>query len=120
MRTLKRIFGWVRPAYYLRAYIIGAIFLGGYFLLRRQATASEIAQNGMLPFLAICTLLFPFSKLVWDEFKALMRGDTITIMPLLWSVAGKLIINLMLWIFAPFVAPFGLLYLWFRSRHDVV
>ncbi|MFT4091757.1 MAG: hypothetical protein QM645_13565 [Asticcacaulis sp.] len=112
----SRIFGALRPAYLIRAWLIGAAFLALIIWLSLRASAGTQSPTIPLIYFSVCTLLFPFAKLCWDELRNLLMGDNIVFLPavLVWPL--KLIINIMLWGFAVFIAPFGLLYLWFRTR----
>jgi len=60
--------------------------------------------------------LFPFAKLVWDELKALALGDAFLISPIVFLYPAKFLINITLWGFALFIAPFGVGYLWFKTK----
>lgn len=114
MQFLRRIFGSVDRAYLTRAYIIGiAIFALYAFGLSRGAQPAPLA---IWLVLAVDTLLFPFSKLVWDEVMALLLGRNMFILPAMFLMLAKLVINVALWAGAIFVAPLGILWLWYRSR----
>ena len=117
MNFLKRVFDGVKPAYLIRAYIIGAAFFGLFLYI----AIAGLSQAGtvrpvQIVMMAICTLLFPFAKLVWDEVMELMRGRTFYVMPMLPLLFVKFVINGVLWACAPLIAPLGILYIWFRTR----
>ncbi|MGU3575655.1 hypothetical protein ACLBWZ_08980 [Brucellaceae bacterium C25G] len=114
---LGRIINGVERRYLIRAWLIGACF----FAL--MAVVAFQGKNGVqivpLLYFAVCTLLFPFSKLVWDELKNLIMGQNIFFMNALILMVLKLFINALLWSFAPFVAVVGIGYIWFRTKtHD--
>ncbi len=120
MRTFQRIFSGVRTSYLIRAYIIGAIF----FLLMASVSLSAQAKNGTpygaITFAALSTVLFPFAKLVWDELRDLAIGNNMIFMNAILLFMLKWFVNAFLWTFAIFVAPLGVLYLWFRTRQPEV
>ena len=110
MDFIRRIFGSVERSYLIRAYIFGALFFAFVMALGPRANAF------LTVYFAICTVLFPFAKLVWDEAKSVILGNNIFFLPALILVVLKLFINILLWAFALFVAPLGILYLAMRTR----
>ncbi len=56
--------------------------------------------------------------MVWDELRDFAMGNNLVFANGLLVLMGKLFINLVLWFLAVFIAPLGLLYLWFRTRDD--
>lgn len=117
MSFISRTFGALRPTYVIRAYVIGAIFFACILWLHLQTpdTHSTTDKVVMLAYLFACTLLFPFAKLVWDELRNVALGSNFFLMNAAILIFLKLVVNMMLWFFAVFVAPLGILYLWYRS-----
>lgn len=113
---LGRILNGVERTYLIRAWLIAACF----FAL--MAVVAFQNKNGVqvapLIYFAICTLLFPFSKLVWDEIKALVMGQNIIFMNALILMLLKVFINALLWSFAPFIAVIGIGYIWYRTKSN--
>ena len=120
MNSLKRIFGGISTQYMVRAYVLGAIFFGLVVVLLTSGLKPDGAGTGrmavLIGYFAICTLLFPFSKLVWDQLKAMALGETFLILPVIFLYPAKFIVNYLLWGFALFVAPFGMAYIWFKTK----
>ena len=113
---LARIFGAVRREYLVRAYVIGFVFYAFFIFMDYQAGWPEgFFWKRAFPGL-FCVAVFPFSKLVYDEFKRFVLGDNVFILNALVMVIAKIIINFTLFLFAWFVAPIGVAYLWYRSR----
>jgi hypothetical protein len=118
MTVLRRTFGALRPGYLVRSYVIGLVLLG---LMIAFITNAAAKDNGGSPiamyiYFGVCTLLFPFAKLAWDELRNLAFGDNIIVLNAGLMLFLKFVINLLLWGFAVFVASLGLLYLWFQTR----
>ncbi|TPW27060.1 hypothetical protein FJU08_20845 [Martelella alba] len=63
----------------------------------------------------INTLLFPFSKFVWEKAKEILSGNTVTLWPAILLYWCKLLVNTVLWGFALFIAPIGIVYLLRRN-----
>lgn len=113
---LGRILNGVERTYLIRAWLIGACFFALMVVVAFQAKSG--AQVAPLLYFAVCTLLFPFSKLVWDELKNLILGQNLFLMNALILVVLKLFINALLWGFAPFVAVIGIGYIWYRTKSN--
>ena len=126
MNFVKRIFGTVHTRYLIRAYAISVALLAYmvWFFASQEGLLGY--QKAILyGYAIISAILFPFSKLVWDELKGLMsNGSTVTITPLnevglmisLMRFVGKVMVNVLLWFFGIGIAPLGILYLWLRNR----
>ena len=100
----------------VRAYVLGAIF---YAIMLSFAFAGHkhAGQSAMLIIYGgICTLLFPFAKLVWDQLKTMALGQTVLILPIIILYPAKILVNFLLWFLALFIAPFGMAYIWFQTR----
>lgn len=114
MPFLRRIFGSVDRAYLIRAYIISfAIFAFCAAIFSRDTHQTHPFE---WVFFIVNTILFPFSKLVWDEIMALLLGRNMFFLPAIFLMLAKLMINIFLWGGAIFVAPLGILWLWYRTR----
>lgn len=114
MALLHRIFGSLKPSYLIRAYVIGGAIFAIYATFSVQS-ATESSPAFWI-YCAVSTILFPFSKLVWDEIMSMMMGGAIFMVNALIMIFLKVVINVLLWASAILVAPFGVLFLWFRTR----
>lgn len=116
MNSMKRLFGGLDTRYMIRAYVLAVIFFAIMIAISvtKNTGASESAV--VLGYFGLCTLLFPFAKLVWDQLKAIALGETFLILPIIFLYPAKVIVNLLLWSFALFIAPFGMAYIWFQTK----
>ena len=72
---------------------------------------------GNILFLGSSLVLFPFATIVWDDFiNTMMNGYTITL-PIVFMLIWKLIKIMILYFFAAFIAPIGVLYILFITRN---
>ena len=111
---LSRIMNGVERSYIIRAWIIGAVFLA--IMLFFAFNSKNGFPYGFIIYSIVCTVLFPFSKLVWDELKNLIMGNNVVFMNALFLFLMKYFINAFLWALAPFIAIIGIGYIWFRTR----
>lgn len=114
MNFVKRILGAVDRGYLVRAYLISAAIMVGWIIWANANFRFPTAFDFF--FIPAATVLFPFAKLTWDEIKNLILGDTVLFFNAIFLYGAKIVINLLLWVFAPIVAPLGILYLAFRTR----
>lgn len=118
---LKRIFGALQPAYLIRAYVISAAFMAlmlWFVIYMAKGAPLTVDQIVPLVIFGIGALLFPFSKLVWDEIKRVMMGGNVFYLPIIFVLPLKLVVNYVLWGCSIFIAPVGIAYLWLRSRQN--
>jgi len=120
MNFIRRIFSGVQPTYLIRSYLIGLIFFALIVGMALSAETKSGTPVGLLAFGTLSTLLFPFAKLVWDELRDLAFGNNVIFMNAIFLFMLKWFVNGFLWAFAIFVAPVGILYLWFRTRQAKV
>lgn len=115
MKFFNRIFGSMNRQYMVRAYVIGVAF---FVFLGLIIAGSSDGQTPVVVYvlMGINTLLFPFAKVVWDTLKGFILGDTIIVQSAIGLFVAKYLINGVLWAFALFVVPIGIIYLWIKSK----
>ena len=116
-----RLFGGIDRTFLVRSYLIAAAFSAVYLYMyygsETDSSVGGIRVNApLISFLIVNSLLFPFSKLLYNELRGFVFGDSLFIMPVIVLYPAKLIINTALFAFSMFLAPIGLLYVWWRTR----
>jgi len=100
MKTiLAKTFGGLDKAYYFRQLFFGAllpIFI--IFISSQSSTAKPMPVSAMFYF-GLNTLLYPYSKFVWDSVKDFLMGNTVITLAIPMAI---------------FVAPIGLIWLWWH------
>jgi hypothetical protein len=111
--VLAKTFGGLSGAYYFRQLMFCAIFPAFFVFL-------AISSGGPMPFvlglfLAVSTLLYPYSRFVYDSIVDFVIGDNVFVVSLNPVVLFlKCCTMALCWCFAIFVAPIGLAYLFFH------
>lgn len=105
-----KTFGGLSLSYYLRHFVFGALIFAYYAYL---LTNAENIQYSIIIFFAISTVLYPYSRFVYESVIGFIMGDTEFQVPILVYIFSKLITMVLCWSLALFITPFGLLYLYF-------
>jgi len=116
--VLAKTLGGLSSAYYFRQFVFGMVL----FALM-LALGSKFGEDwGAIPpstltFFVVCTVLYPYARFVYDSVVDFVMGNNIIIMPLPVMLMGKLFGILLCFMFALFIAPVGLAWLyWHHSR----
>lgn len=108
MEKIKNVISSVDRRYLIKCYIISIIIA---FL-----AISGGVSGFTFFFVIISAVLFPFSALVWDELIGLMMSGNFIVLPLPIMIIWKFVKVLLLFGFAIFIAPLGILYLSIRNK----
>ncbi len=66
-----------------------------------------------ISFAVICTLLYPYSRFVYESIVGYIMGENIFFLNAFIMMFFKLITMMLCWCFSVFIAPVGMLYLYF-------
>ncbi len=122
MNFVRSIFGAVDRRYLIRAYVISLALLAyAIWAFSNQIGLQNHQKALMIGYAILSAILFPFAKLVWDELRDMILGNSSIIHFGWWAIAInfmlKIMVNVVLWFFAIGIAPLGVLYLWLRNRN---
>lgn len=115
---LSKTFGGLRKEYYFRQLLFGLFFFGS--MTWAIVQIENVDWILYVVAFAVLTLLYPYSRYVYEsvvgfifEENVFLAGGAFLIITL-WL---KVTMMAMCWILSVFIAPFGLLHLyWFHSR----
>ena len=117
-------------AYYFRnlffALILAGIFVAiqysSYEMLAKRNVATSVEANAanivMYIYIAISALLYPYARFVYESIVNFIMGDNVFFINAFVLLAWKFMIMMMLLLFAIFIAPVGLLYLWYYHNKN--
>lgn len=100
---LIKTFGGLSKAYYFRQFCFALIF--SIFLL--------IQSLSFLPMALLCQFLYPYSRFVYESIIDFIMGDNVVIMDGFVLLFWKIMVMCLCYIFSIFIAPIGLLYLYY-------
>jgi hypothetical protein len=113
---IKKTFGGLTPQYYFRQFAFGLIFPIFSIYASSQSPTPHGIQAGAIAFFIINTVLYPYSRFVYESVIEFIMGKNVFFVNALLLLIAKLFTMLLCWAGAIFIAPVGLIYLFFRSR----
>mgnify|MGYP000946992993 CR=1 FL=1 len=109
--VIAKTFGGLSLSYYARNFIFGLIFPALFMLMQSQT--ARPTSLGMMAFLVISTLLYPYARFVYESIVSFVMGENIFLINSIVMLLTKLLTMLLCWACAIFIAPVGLVYLYF-------
>ncbi|MEF3062678.1 hypothetical protein V4C85_22815 [Ralstonia solanacearum] len=109
---LAKTFGGLSRAYYFRHFAFGLIFPAFIFFFVNHAGRSIPYQ--VVLFALISTLLYPYARFVYEGVMSFILGNNVFFVNAIAMLFAKLCTMWLCWAFAIFIAPIGLVYLYFR------
>jgi hypothetical protein len=115
--VLRKTFGGLSRQYYLRQLFFGALFLA--LIVWTMLQSKHGINGGMIAFAVISTLLYPYSRFVYESIINFIIGNNVFFGNAIMMMTVKLMTMVMCWSMAIFIAPVGLVYLYFYHRRAV-
>jgi len=115
--VIAKTFGGLSPQYYFRQFVFGLIFPALFFFMSSIGTMPMNAT--MIVVLAVNTLLYPYSRFVYESIVNFIIGENLFAINALLLLMVKLMTMAICWGSAIFIAPVGLAYLyWHHSKEE--
>ncbi len=108
-------FGGLNASYYLRHFLFGAAFGTLMLYVGGNAPGGLFAKPGLIIYVPINTLLYPYSRFVYESIVGYVMGTNVFFVNALLMLFVKAMTMLICWTMAIFVAPLGLGYLYWRN-----
>lgn len=109
--VIAKTFGGLSKPYYFRHFVFGLIFVAFFVLISLESPNGTPSSGVVL--VAISTFLYPYSRFVYESVVGFILGDNLFMLPIMLMLFAKLITMLLCFIFAIFIAPVGLAYLYY-------
>lgn len=114
--AFRKSFGGLSGHCYLRHLLFGLMFpVIVYFSLRDNLYPPSL---GLYAMAGINTLLYPYARFVYEGVVGFFLGETVFFVNTGVLLLAKFITMFACWLFAPYVAPVGLIYLYVRNSRD--
>jgi hypothetical protein len=108
---IRKTFGGLTAQYYFRQLFFGLLMAGFAFFMSKHS--SRPVPLAMLFFTIGSTLLYPYSRFVYESIMTFIIGNNVFFINTIIMLIFKTFTMAMCWSFALFVAPIGLVYLYF-------
>lgn len=109
--AIIKSFGGLSAQYYIRQFIFGLIFPA--FIIFMASQSAKPLHGGTITFMVISSLLYPYARFVYESVVGFVMGGNVFFVNALLMLIVKFITMMLCWAFAIFIAPIGLLYLYF-------
>lgn len=109
--VILKTLGGLSIEYYFRQFFFGLTIAAFIFFMSTQSGRSM--SMGMLFFTIVSTLLYPYSRFVYESLVGFVMGENVFFVNAFFMLVTKFFTMAVCWVFAIFVAPIGLAYLYF-------
>ena len=110
--VLVKTFGGLSRAYYIRQFLFGLIFPAFILLMMIPRGQSVPINVALLSTLNI--FLYPYARFVYESTVGFVMGRNVFFVNAFLMLAVKTLTMLLCWTFSIFIAPIGLIYLYFH------
>jgi len=111
----KTLGGLTLGAYIRHIILISPIIAFEIFILFGSGMGYSIGSFFMVIYMLLSTLLYPYARFAYESVVGYIMGDTIIIESFLAMLLTKIFTMLLCWLFAIFIAPIGLLCLYYYN-----
>jgi len=116
---LRKTLGGLTREYYFRQFFFGIILSIGFFYMRTQGDFSKLEIRDIF-IIIVNTLLYPYSRFIYESIMDFFIGNNAfwtSGIVLYFVIMFKIMMMFMCWAAAIFIAPVGLLYLYYVNRN---
>ena len=113
IKFIKAVFCNMNPYYYFRHFVFG-VAMSAFMLAVAGESRSQIIVTTI-----ICTLLYPYSRFVYETVIDFIMGDNVIISNVFLMLGWKFITIGICYGASPFIAPIGLVLLYFLKRKNI-
>ncbi|ENQ3081034.1 hypothetical protein ACEOWG_004368 [Bacillus cereus] len=119
----KKMLLGVNTKYLVKSYIISITITTFFIYMKSMEDSSDTLSNTTatsflaITYVLIACVLFPFATIVWDDLINTIMSGNFIILPLPFMLIWKFIKILTLYTFSPFIAPFGMMYVYFSNGY---
>lgn len=116
---IGKTFGGLSKRYYFRHFVFG-IIIAGLFIFISLKGPNGIPENVMLMLIFVANaFLYPYSRFVYESITGFIIGNNVFVMPAILMLFFKLVTMMICFMFALFIAPIGLAYLYYHHSKQV-
>lgn len=110
-------FGGLKASYLARQYIFGILIAVVYFNMK--AHNGHTLSLTTMAVLVINTFLYPYARFVYESIARFILGETVFYANAILVLFAKVITMIVCWSAAIFIAPIGLVYIYYRQTRTL-
>ena len=110
---LQRSFGGLSKPYYFRQLFFASLFVA--FFMFMATRSPHPVPIGFVLVMALNAVLYPYSRFVYESITGFILGNNVFFVNAIFLLIVKLFTMALCFAFAIFIAPMGLIYLYFRN-----
>ncbi|SEG08992.1 hypothetical protein [Marinobacterium lutimaris] len=110
--VFRKTFGGLTTQYYLRQFFFGVLVAA--FFIFMTINAKQSMDIGSIIYAVIATLLYPYSRFVYESIVNFVLGDNVFFVNAIFMLIVKFFTIVMCWFLSIFIAPVGLAYLFYH------
>jgi len=114
---IVKTFGGLTPAYYFRQLFFGLAFPALVYMALSRS--SQPFQWSTVLLVIVNTLLYPYSRFVYESVIDFIVGNNVFFGNAVLMIAFKIVMMTFCWVLAIFIAPIGLVYLYFHHSRGL-
>lgn len=115
----SKTFGGLTPSYYFRNLFFGVIIFVVVISIFSNSNDKNMTLGiGNLIFLILSTLLYPYSRFVYESIANFIMGNNTFLVNISFMMIVKFITIIVCWMMAIFIAPIGLAYLYYHHSKN--
>lgn len=111
MGFLRKTLGGLKASYYIRHFIFGVLISAFFIYISMQNPSGMKVVNVI--FFIINALLYPYARFVYEQIISFIMGENVFFINAIVMLMAKVITMCLCWIFSIFIAPVGLIYLYY-------
>ena len=118
MKFIKSIFSSLKPHYLIRQYLFGLpyfVFFVAFIMGSRNVY--PLGKVLFTVYFTISLVLYPFAMFVYDSIISFLLGEMVIISNVFIVMIWNIIKIFWIFLFSIFIAPFGIIFLYIRSRY---
>ncbi len=113
----EKTFGGLSREYYFREFIFGLIFVILFFY-PYYVKGMTIPPIGVILIAILSQIFYPYSRFVYHSMMDFIFGNNMFVVNAFLMLILKFLIMMICWFFAIFIAPIGLLYLYYHHTKE--
>jgi len=108
---IAKTFGGLSPSYYFRQFVFGLIFPA--LILAVLSNSHQPFQISLIFFIIVSGFLYPYSRFVYERIVEFIMGGNVFFVNAIMMLGVKFGTMTLCYCFSIFIAPVGLIYLYF-------